>query len=771
MNYSPYGSLELGGLPSGSQSPDSAGKRTYQYHTLSNGAEQTNFGENSTPDAISPNTFTPALTLQRRWSLLDQLDDRHYCRVRSCADCARIINCKCILATCMLATFIVLALTFAHVLFFATNEVGFVRFDYIIVGSSPAGVLIAHDLVKSGAKVLLIEAGNATQFELGGQDYFAGPISRFDIPYIWPSLLSYEQFHWPGYEDNSHVSLAKGLGGAGVLGPMTYLRAQPSDIESWNVSSLQWPRMLELYKSLEWFRTLQTNTSSEASTVPAFHGNHGAIVTSEVELDALGSLFINASSSAGIGFPTADFNDPSCNRVNVTGTFHVNVFGGTRDSAALRFLRPILGETNFVLETEATATRILLTTTDQRDAPFSSRPSKQRAYGVQFIQKGVVRTAYLRMQLPQSMQKQIFSAPRGVLISADSINSAKLLINSGIGPADQLSDPDSKPIISEGVGRHLQDHVTIGLLVGIDASLAAMTTPFAADVLSELPGYISSVQHARNKLTKSNSSRSDIADYGTFGTTGVTTGAFLRSPFSQEGEESGPDLQLTVHPRPIDPFFSMYKREKERLDNTEINGNTKASVVAADGLSTLTKRAASAIPSETSPLMLITITLLKRDGYQRVILQDNNPSSVPLIVQENLESEKNRLGVGRLSDRDLARLRWGLRRVRAILSTPPLKKWIKDEALPGPKFNSDDQLSSWIDLHVVPANQWTGTCRMGSPADPTAVVDDEFRVYEVQDLRVVGAAVMPRIVGGDIRATELALAQYASQVILSHTTD
>ena len=87
----------------------------------------------------------------RRWSVVEKLEKRHYCRIRSCADCGRILNCKCLLATCMLAIFIVLAVAFAHVLFFAT-EVESVRFDYIIVGAGPAGSLIANRLVRKARR-------------------------------------------------------------------------------------------------------------------------------------------------------------------------------------------------------------------------------------------------------------------------------------------------------------------------------------------------------------------------------------------------------------------------------------------------------------------------------------------------------------------------------------------------------------------------------------------------------------------------------------------
>ena len=83
-----------------------------------------------------------------------------------------------------------MAVTFAHVLFFAT-EVGSVRFDYIVVGAGPAGSLLANRLVGGGATVLLLESGNYTQYEVRGRDYFAGPVSRFDIPFLWPAVSKF----------------------------------------------------------------------------------------------------------------------------------------------------------------------------------------------------------------------------------------------------------------------------------------------------------------------------------------------------------------------------------------------------------------------------------------------------------------------------------------------------------------------------------------------------------------------------------------------------
>jgi len=451
----------------------------------------------------------------------------------------------------------------------------------------------------------------------------------------------------------------------------------------------------------------------------------------------------------------------------------VNVAGGVRDSPALQFLRPVIQDPNLVLQTEATATRVLLTPVVQDGIDFSKhRQNSQRAYGVQFVTKGVSHIAYLRMALPQQVAKELTGGyPRGVLLTAGAINSAQLLMNSGIGPADQIYQAENK-VLSEGVGRNLQDHVTVGLLARTDPGLAALSAPQAIQLFDQLPGYISNVEQARHKQGH-NSSSTDKTRFGAFGITGISAGAFLRSPHSNNAEQ-GPDIQVTLYPSPIEPFIKMHKKE---MDSASVayavshRPNLKTTAVSADGNvgDTVYAENLAEQVSTAAPLMLVTVTLLKPEGSQRILLQEENPHGAVKFEQENQEPFTGVSGVGRLTKRDRSRLLWGLQQVRAVLKTSPMEKWVKEEVSPGPEVALDEQLSAWIDAHAVPANHWSGTCKMGPIGDPRAVVDERFRVYGVQDLRVVGAAIMPHIIGADIRATELALAEHASQIIYSES--
>jgi choline dehydrogenase-like flavoprotein len=199
-------------------------------------------------------------------------------------------------------------------------------------------------------------------------------------------------------------------------------------------------------------------------------------------------------------------------------------------------------------------------------------------------------------------------------------------------------------------------------------------------------------------------------------------------------------------------------------------------------------------------MLLLTVTLLKPEVTQRILLRraeqemessradegrrrstastsasaSASPSTdvgqkaqAPLLVPENSENQSpypNNTGVGKLTARDRMRLVWGLEQARKTMKTDPIGTWMRGELFPGESL-SDEQLDHWVQHNAVPANQWSGSCKMGRAEDPMAVVDDHFRVYGVDKLRVVDAAVMPRIISADVHVTELAIAQYASQLL------
>ena len=127
----------------------------------------------------------------------------------------------------------------------------------------------------------------------------------------------------------------------------------------------------------------------------------------------------------------------------------------------------------------------------------------------------------------------------------------------------------------------------------------------------------------------------------------------------------------------------------------------------------------------------------------------------PVRIRQNFLSTEN----------DRRTIRDGLKLVRRLCATPPLADFAARELKPGPDVHSDAELDAYIRATAATAHHPLGTCRMGVAGDEMAVVDDELRVRGVAGLRVVDASVMPDMVGGNINAPVIMIAEKAADLI------
>ena len=114
---------------------------------------------------------------------------------------------------------------------------------------------------------------------------------------------------------------------------------------------------------------------------------------------------------------------------------------------------------------------------------------------------------------------------------------------------------------------------------------------------------------------------------------------------------------------------------------------------------------------------------------------------------------------------DWATLRAGLRIVRDIGERAPLAPFAAAEIAPGPQCRSDAEIDAHIRANAITVHHPLGTCRMGRASDPATVVDPELKVLGVDGLRVVDASVMPDLVGGNINAVVIMIAEKAADLI------
>ena len=128
---------------------------------------------------------------------------------------------------------------------------------------------------------------------------------------------------------------------------------------------------------------------------------------------------------------------------------------------------------------------------------------------------------------------------------------------------------------------------------------------------------------------------------------------------------------------------------------------------------------------------------------------------VPAKIRQNFLATEN----------DRRTIRDGLKLVRRLCATPPVSDFAARELAPGLDVESDQALDAYICSTAVTAHHPLGTCKMGLDGDPMAVVDPELRVRGIEALRVVDASVMPDLVGGNINAPVIMIAEKSADMI------
>ena len=151
--------------------------------------------------------------------------------------------------------------------------------------------------------------------------------------------------------------------------------------------------------------------------------------------------------------------------------------------------------------------------------------------------------------------------------------------------------------------------------------------------------------------------------------------------------------------------------------------------------------------------------LIHPESRGRIELVSKDPAVKVKIHQNFLATE-----------RDGQTLRAGMRLIRELGQQSALKKDIGGEIRPGRDKASDEELNAFIANTAATAHHPLGTCKMGIDSDEMAVVDPELRVRGVEGLRVVDASVMPDLIGGNINAPVIMIAERASDLISGRPT-
>jgi choline dehydrogenase len=245
-------------------------------------------------------------------------------------------------------------------------------FDFVVVGAGTAGCVVASRLADSGARVLLLEAGGSDrtlwiQLPIGyGRTYFDPRVNwMYETRAV--AALGGRTSYWPR---------GKVVGGSGSINAMVHVRGQPHDFDDWrDMGNPGWG----------WDDVLPHFLAAEDSDIvePGWRAQGGRQHVTDISAKVHPLCHRFVAAGASLGLPVSpDFNGSQSEGV---GLFQINTRAGRRASTANEYLRPALQTGRIRLVTHAHATRLL----------FDGR----RAVGVEYLHKGVLRTADARTEV------------------------------------------------------------------------------------------------------------------------------------------------------------------------------------------------------------------------------------------------------------------------------------------------------------------------------------------------------------------------------------
>ena len=293
-------------------------------------------------------------------------------------------------------------------------------FDYVIVGSGAAGSVLAARLTEDPAvTVCVLEAGPPDR-----NPWIHIP-AGFIKTMVDPSVTWQFRTEPTEMTGGRRIPTIQGrtLGGGSSVNGMIYNRGQPADLDNWAQRGNRgwgYADCLPYYRRSENRMGLSDDTRGR---------NSGAVPVTDMDwIHPVSEAFIQGC--IGLGIPrTRDYN--SGDQAGV-GYFQRTIRNGRRVSAARAFLHPAMARKNLEVRTNARASRILF--------------DGKRAVGIRYL------------AAPGAPAKEV-RARREVILSTGTVNTARLLQVSGVGPADLLGRI-GVPVLHEmrGVGANFRDH-------------------------------------------------------------------------------------------------------------------------------------------------------------------------------------------------------------------------------------------------------------------------------------------------------------------------
>lgn len=315
----------------------------------------------------------------------------------------------------------------------------------IVIGAGSAGSVVARRLSDAGHAVTVLEAG--------GEDVNPAIHDPSRMGELWHSADDWDYYTVPqphAADRRLHLPRGKVLGGSHSLNAMIWVRCAPADYDDWAAlgnDGWAWKDVLPVYRAIERF-----SGGSAPHSDSALRGAEGLLdVTDDYALDPIQEAIIEAAVEEGLE-RNPDYNGDHLDGVSQE---QITVRDGRRLNTYVAYLKPVRDRVD--VRVGCWVHRLLIEPGDGAGEDDGAGDGP-RVVGVEFEQDGEV--------------QQLFADE--VVLCAGALDSPRILLRSGIGPAEELTAIGIDPVVDlPGVGKNLHDHLLSPVIFTTEREIGA----------------------------------------------------------------------------------------------------------------------------------------------------------------------------------------------------------------------------------------------------------------------------------------------------------